>query len=143
MSVNIPVSDKSKAPAAPVCSLKTSLSIWEFRIPPMRISLTVWSVLMTLFPGLLSLIVLHSSWKLPLLRFALYIPLVFAVGCFMLHRLPGITDFRRFLFPLWNAGIVITFFYNGRKGRFPVFSKYFFYVWYPLHLLLQRQPALP
>ena len=133
-----------------------------------------WSVLMTLFLGLLSLIVLHSSWKLPmrllavgglmgascllqaewavggiaiillfdllrerpLLRFAMYITLVFAIGCFMLHRLPGITDFKRFLFPLWNAGIVITFFYNGRKGRFPVFSKYFFYVWYPLHLLL-------
>ena len=31
--------------------------------------------------------------------------------------------------------IVITFFYNGKKGHFPTFSKWFFYVFYPPHLL--------
>ena len=31
--------------------------------------------------------------------------------------------------------IVITFFYNGKKGHFPTFSKWFFYVFYPAHLL--------
>lgn len=31
---------------------------------------------------------------------------------------------------------VITFFYNGKKGHFPVFSKWVFYVFYPAHLLL-------
>lgn len=40
----------------------------------------------------------------------------------------------------WVAGsvalLVITFFYNGRKGHFPVFSKWVFYVFYPLHLLI-------
>ena len=31
--------------------------------------------------------------------------------------------------------IVITFFYNGKKGHFPTFSKWIFYVFYPAHLL--------
>ena len=33
------------------------------------------------------------------------------------------------------AIIVITFFYNGKKGHFPTFSKWIFYVFYPAHLL--------
>ena len=33
------------------------------------------------------------------------------------------------------AIIVITFFYNGKKGHFPTFSKWVFYVFYPAHLL--------
>lgn len=33
------------------------------------------------------------------------------------------------------AMIVITFFYNGKKGHFPTFSKWTFYVFYPAHLL--------
>ena len=33
------------------------------------------------------------------------------------------------------AILVITFFYNGKKGHFPTFSKWIFYVFYPAHLL--------
>lgn len=32
--------------------------------------------------------------------------------------------------------LLITFFYNGKKGRHPKFSQWFFYVFYPAHLLL-------
>ena len=32
--------------------------------------------------------------------------------------------------------IIITFFYNGQEGRFPVFSKYFFYLFYPVHMMI-------
>jgi TraX protein. len=42
----------------------------------------------------------------------------------------------RYLVAEMAAMIVITFFYNGRKGRFPTFSKWIFYVFYPLHLLV-------
>ena len=134
-----------------------------------------WSVLMTLFLGLLSLIVLHCSWKLPLrllaiaalmgvswllhaewaisgivfmllfdllrekpmLRLAIYIPLVFIVMTVTAWQLPAPNTYLQILLPMWVAGLVITFLYNGKKGHFPVFSKYFFYIWYPLHLLLQ------
>lgn len=40
-----------------------------------------------------------------------------------------------FVMPLL-VGIVIYYFYNGKKGRFPVFSKWFFYIFYPLHFLI-------
>lgn len=134
-----------------------------------------WSVLMTLFLGLLSLIVLHSSWKLPLrllaiaalmavswllqaewaisgivlmllfdllrekplLRLILYIPLVFIIMTITAGQLPAPNIYLQILLPMWLAGVVITFLYNGEKGHFPKFSKYFFYIWYPLHLLLQ------
>ncbi len=134
-----------------------------------------WSVLMTLFLGLVALIVLHCEWKLPLrilmiaalmgvswllncewavsgimimllfdflrekqlLRLASYIVLMFAVISVTTGGFPDTAMFLTYLVPVWSAGIIITFFYNGKKGHFPLFSKYFFYVWYPLHLLLQ------
>lgn len=34
------------------------------------------------------------------------------------------------------AMLVITFFYNGKKGHFPKFSKWIFYVFYPAHLIV-------
>ena len=30
----------------------------------------------------------------------------------------------------------MTVFYNGRRGKYPTFAKWFFYVFYPLHYLL-------
>ena len=134
-----------------------------------------WSVIMTLFLGLLALMVLHSSWKLPvrlaaiaglmgvswlikaewfvsgiiviicldllrnkpLLRFAVLEVLTYAVMCTQVQGFPDSTIFIRYFLPPMIAGVVITFFYNGKKGHFPVFSKYFFYIWYPLHLLLE------
>lgn len=56
---------------------------------------------------------------------------------FRVSGTPILHAFLKFLLPVWAAGIVITFFYNGKKGYFPLFFKYFFYAWYPLHLLLQ------
>lgn len=34
------------------------------------------------------------------------------------------------------AYFCVTAFYNGRKGRHPVFAKWFFYVFYPLHFVI-------
>ena len=34
------------------------------------------------------------------------------------------------------AGFLIYYFYSGKKGRYPVFSKWVFYVYYPLHFLI-------
>ena len=134
-----------------------------------------WSVLMTLFLGLLALIVLHTDWKLPLrllaiaalmglslllkaewavggivlilffdllhekplLRLAGFLPLMYAEVCVMCRRIPSGKQLLSLLLSPVAAIVVITFFYNGKKGHFPGFSKYFFYIWYPLHLLLE------
>lgn len=134
-----------------------------------------WSVLMTLFLGLLALIVIHCNWNLllrltavaalmavshlincdwavsgimiillfdllrekPLIRLTAYLVLMIFAVSIMVGHLPDIHAFLKFLLPVWAAGIVITFFYNGKKGHFPLLFKYFFYAWYPLHLLLQ------
>ena len=134
-----------------------------------------WSVLMTLFLGLLALIVLHSQWKLPLrllaiagligfsrlilaewyvcgivlilafdllrekplLRLAVFEVLMFLTMMYQTMYFPDARTFLRYYVAPMAAGIVITFFYNGKQGKFPAFSKYFFYIWYPLHLLLQ------
>ncbi len=133
------------------------------------------SVLMTLFLGLLALIVLHTDWKLPLrllaiaalmglslllnaewavggivlilffdllhekplLRLAGFLPLMYAEVCVMCRRIPSGKQLLNLLLSPVAAIVVITFFYNGKKGHFPGFSKYFFYIWYPLHLLLE------
>ncbi|MBQ4312364.1 MAG: hypothetical protein II773_12310 [Oscillospiraceae bacterium] len=134
-----------------------------------------WSVLMTLFLGLIALIVIHSSWKLPvrlaavaglmlfswliqaewyisgilmilcfdllrekpLIRFCVFEVLMFISMCVQTLCIPDMTNFLRYFVPPMTAGIIITFFYNGKKGHFSEVSKYFFYVWYPLHLLIQ------
>ena len=43
---------------------------------------------------------------------------------------------RLFVYGEMCSIVVITFFYNGKKGHFPTFSKWAFYVFYPLHLLV-------
>ena len=39
------------------------------------------------------------------------------------------------VFVLTAAYLLMTVFYNGKKGRFPTFSKWFFYIFYPAHIL--------
>lgn len=140
----------------------------------LRSLLLKWSVLMTLFLGLLTLIVLHSSRKLPvriagiaalaaislllhcewavggiavilcfdllrerpLLRLGIFSVLVAAMICVSVMGIPTQTHILRYAVPQWCAGLLITFCYNGKKGELPACFKYFFYIWYPLHLLL-------
>ena len=46
-----------------------------------------------------------------------------------------LAGFVRF-FAMMLSLVLITFFYNGKKGKYPVFSKWFFYIFYPAHLLI-------
>lgn len=134
-----------------------------------------WSVLLVLFLGLISLMILHSSRKLPL-RLAEIAALcgvsillhaewgatgILAILCMDLLRerplirlcvipllvvihnivLAGgliLTRLVAGMILMWVlAMLLITFCYNGKKGHFPRFSQYAFYVWYPLHLLIR------
>lgn len=132
------------------------------------------SVIMTLFLGLMALMVIHSSMKIPLrilaaaglimvswliqaewyiwgillmicfdllrekplIRLGAFEVLMFAAMCMQVHCFPTADMFVMYFVPPMLAGVIVTFFYSGQKGHFPAFSKYFFYVWYPLHLFL-------
>lgn len=132
------------------------------------------SVIMTLFPGLTALIIVHSEKKIPLRILAVAVIVsvswlinaewfiwgILLILCFdllrdrplirpgvfevlmaaamytQIHGFPTVKLFVVYFIPPMTAGVVVTFFYSGKKGHFPVFSKYFFYVWYPLHLFL-------
>lgn len=145
-----------------------------------------WSIIFTLFLGLLALIVCDSKWKLPIriivivLIDALTLVLssewtVFGIAiilgyhifcdkprvrfiwfCVMVlgmealpYMIMGINIFnavtRKFgIYMLVGslmqiAVMVLSYFlvtkcYNGKKGKHPVFAKWFFYILYPLHL---------
>lgn len=87
--------------------------------------------------GIMIILLFDLLREKPLIRLASYMALMYGILCVSLGSLPNTSLFFIYLLPEWAAGIVITFFYNGNKGHFPLFSKYFFYVWYPLHLFLQ------
>ena len=147
----------------------------NFREAPWWSIFTHWSVLASLFAGLMVLMVWESGWKLPLKILAMigiagvtllikaewmfFGPLViFLFYVFREKPVLRLVSFELamlvhlyfsngftfyFTFGGWAyliaetvAMLVITFFYNGRKGHFPTFSKWVFYVFYPLHLLI-------
>lgn len=147
----------------------------EFKEEPIWSILTNWSVLASLFAGLMVLIVWNTKWKLkiripimlaitavtallqfewmifaPVSIFLMYIfrkkPVERFLAFFVLMLIHQFTcngfslyfniQSVRYLVAEMAAMIVITFFYNGKKGRFPTFSKWIFYVFYPLHLLV-------
>ena len=147
----------------------------EFKEEPIWNILTNWSVLASLFAGLMVLIVWETKWK-PGVRIIIMLAItavtvllqfewmgfaqVAIFSMYMLRKKPverflvffGIMLIHqyvssgfylgfniqsvRYLVAEMAAMIVITFFYNGKKGRYPTFSQWIFYVFYPLHLLV-------
>lgn len=81
-------------------------------------------------------IVLYMLRDKPVWRFIFYELIVI---CYVLTTMGGITAIINnwaFLLAVQIPIFVITFFYNGQKGKHPVFSKYFFYIFYPAHMIL-------
>lgn len=135
---------------------------------------TNWNVIMSLFLGLVVLIIWEWNKTLPLrvlliagccaLSYALkmewaitgqLIILVFHIFrerrlicivlyefimlCYIAISSGGINAIFRsweFVLATFFAVILSKFFYNGKKGKYPNFSKYFFYIFYPAHWLL-------
>ncbi len=112
------------------------LIIWECRLPlPARLLLiaacgavsfllnTEWRIV-----GLLIILAFHLLRERPFIRLIAYELII--TGYILVTPL-------NFGYILETALpiLLITFFYNGGKGRFPTFSKCFFYIFYPAHLL--------
>lgn len=62
-----------------------------------------------------------------------FIPALFSHSPYRENELLGASV--RFV-AMMLAYVLITFFYNGKKGKHPVFSKWFFYIFYPAHVLV-------
>ncbi|MBP0967449.1 MAG: conjugal transfer protein TraX, partial [Oscillospiraceae bacterium] len=91
---------------------------------------TEWS-----FWGVLFILLLYIFRERPWIRFAVYESLMLVYVLYMSGF--SIFGFHWLLFMVFSLPIIIiTLFYNGKKGHFPKLSKYFFYFFYPAHLLL-------
>ncbi len=119
--VSIAIWDSSKHPVLKVVGILLCCSAGYF---------TEWS-----FWGVLFILLLYIFRERPWIRFAAYESLMLVYVLYMSGF--SIFGFHWLLFMVFSLPIIIiTLFYNGKKGHFPKLSKYFFYFFYPAHLLL-------
>ncbi len=117
-----------------------ALAVWESEKPlPMRLLLIALLDLLTWL--------IHSEWMI------FGIPLIIILHVFRdqpKKRLLSYAGILLVMIPIysslaWQLACIMgaafalsyccfTLLYNGKKGRFPNFSKWFFYIYYPLHL---------
>ncbi len=122
------------------------LIIWEWEKPlPVRLLLIALCCLVSYvlkmewaITSQLIILVFHVYRDNPVVRFALYELVMIGYIVITLGGLNAnaILIQWEFLVVTLIAIILITFFYNGEKGKHPKFSKYFFYVFYPAHWIL-------
>ena len=120
------------------------LAVWEsgWRLPLriiVMLAITALTALMQaewLVFGPVAIFLFYMTREKPVLRFILFEALMLAFKIYYGGFAFGLTwNNYGFFLAQTAAMVVITFFYNGKKGRFPTFSKWVFYVFYPLHLL--------
>lgn len=106
-------------------------------------------VLMLVFTGVTYLWNMEWAVLAPLLVFTLYVLRNNTVWRFIVYEiimlgyvvitmggLLALVQNIYFILAIQIPILMITFFYNGKKGRYPVFSKWFFYIFYPAHLFI-------
>lgn len=92
--------------------------------------------------GVLFILVLHIFRDRPKARFIAYTALSLIHTLLNLFSLGTVPTEKLLLYMLvmfaafLAAYLCMTVLYNGKKGRHPVFAKWFFYVFYPLHYLI-------
>lgn len=92
--------------------------------------------------GVLLILSLHIFREKPKARFISYSILILIHTLLNLTSLGTVSTFKLIIFMavmlvvFLLAYLCMTAFYNGEKGRHPVFAKWFFYVFYPLHYLI-------
>ena len=73
--------------------------------------------------GLLFILTFYIFRERPVIRMGVYT----VIALLYSKLIPSL------LIPMLLSVILITFFYNGEKGKYPNFSKYFMYIIYPIH----------
>ena len=95
-----------------------------------------------LVTGVLFILFLHIFREQPKKRFIAYTSLVllnYLPNLFSLGKVPTyklITNIIVMILVSMAAYFCMTTFYNGKKGKHPVFAKWFFYCFYPAHHLI-------
>lgn len=92
-----------------------------------------WSIIAPLW--ILSFYILRNNKKNSVLSFLL----ITAIHI-LLNTVFAIISNQNWYSQLWQAGLLlfipVIFIYNGKKGDNSAFSKWFFYIFYPLHLFI-------
>ena len=93
--------------------------------------------------GVLFILMLHIFRDRPKLRFLVYMLLTLLhtgiCTVALIGDVPPLTTvvvFLSELFVMTAAYLCMTVFYNGKKGKHPVFAKWFFYAFYPAHYMI-------
>ena len=92
--------------------------------------------------GVIFILFLHIFREKPKARFISYSILILLHTSLNLTSLGSVPTFKLLLYmfvmlaSFLAAYFCMTTFYNGRKSNHPVFAKWFFYIFYPLHYLI-------
>jgi len=127
-----------------LCVWESSLKLWQrialivlLNIVPVAL-MSEWMIF-----GPMTVLGLHIFRDRPKTR-AIWYAAVWAVYLGISSVPSLITDFKPIrlevtlvhTFDFAAAYLLMTVFYNGKKGRYPTFSKWFFYIFYPAHIVL-------
>lgn len=93
--------------------------------------------------GVLFILALHIFRDRPKIRFIVYMSLTLMHNTINLLALKGnvpplatALSFLGGIIAMTAAYLCMTVFYNGKKGKHPVFAKWFFYAFYPVHYII-------
>lgn len=127
-----------------VIALESRYKLWQrAALVLLCDAVTVLLISEWLIFGVLFIVGLHIFRDRPKLRFGVYMTLTLiynAVYCSALAgKIPPLTSAAVLtggILAMTAAYLCMTVLYNGKKGRHPVFAKWFFYAFYPAHYMI-------